>query len=514
MLSPVVSRPLLQVGNILNNGYLHCKFLRRRGFPAESLNVDYRHCQGQPEWAEVTITEPVLDWNQDWSLIDLKGFRRPDWFYDVSAEELPRLGNQLSDIENPPDALPASPRSPLNQRMRDVAKTGLEWAGLGRAIVLRRQWLAARALAAHGISAGLVNARAESLGREYRAFYPDAEKPLSSGDVVEMMQRALPHASVFRHYQLIHGFALDPIYAMLATPEKPFIAYEHGTLRDFPFEDSARGRLYRLAVKKAAKVIITNVDVKRSADRLGLNNTVFIPHIIDEDHFSPGPSPLRDRLMAETGCDLIVLHPARHHWKHCPPGMESSWFKSNDILIRGLAKAIAKRPDIKPLILFFEWGQEVKESKRLLAECGLADRVRWYPLQTKPAMRDFYNAADIVADQFHLGVGTFGGIVGEALACGKPVILNYRKELHRWCYPELPPIIDTPDADAVAAELLRLIDDPAARANLGAVGRQWFVRHHSVNLVIGRLLDVYFEIAEREGWDWSAFSAGRASCAG
>ena len=88
----MASGQILHVGNILNNGYLHCKYLRKRGVLSDSLNVDYRHCQGQPEWAEVDIRQSVADWDQDWKEIDLKGFVRPDWFHDVTLAELGNLG--------------------------------------------------------------------------------------------------------------------------------------------------------------------------------------------------------------------------------------------------------------------------------------------------------------------------------------------------------------------------------------------------------------------------------------
>ena len=60
------------------------------------------------------------------------------------------------------------------------------------------------------------------------------------------------------------------------------------------------------------------------------------------------------------------------------------------------------------MVIFFEWGQEVAESKALIDECGFADRVRWEPIAEQPVMREYYNAADIVFDQFNAGIGTFG----------------------------------------------------------------------------------------------------------
>lgn len=494
--------PLLLVGNILNNGYLHAKYMRRRGLAADALNVDYRHCQAQPEWAEVGITDPVEEWNQDWSKIDLKGFRRPDWFFDLALNDIPEFARWREQGDSAPAPVAAPAAEPRVPWLRQFARTALIQARMEWLLHWRHRRLSTNALARLGSSLDEARQVAERLQAEDAAFYPDAEKRLSQSDVLELLPRALPHAPLFRQYRLIHGFGLDPIYPLLANPGLPFVAYEHGTLREFPFEDSARGRLYRLAVKKAEAVVITNVDTKKSADRLGLERIVFCPHIIDDDIFRPAHSAVRDQLVRESGAEIILVHPTRHHWKNCPPGLEGSWLKGNEVFLDALARILALRPDRKILTLCFEWGQEVELSKARLRDLGIADRVRWLPMQNKPTMAHYYNAADIVIDQFNPAIGTFGGVVGEAMACAKPVLLNYRKELHRWCYPVLPPAIHAADKDALVQELLQLIDDAELRRGVGDAGRQWFLEHHSSRLVMDRLLGLYADIADRHGWEW------------
>ncbi len=106
-----------------------------------------------------------------------------------------------------------------------------------------------------------------------------------------------------------------------------------------------------------------------------------------------------------------------------------------------LGRLFRERPDLKALVVFFEWGQEVNLSKDLIREYGFADRVLWEPIVSKPILKDYYAAADVVLDQFNAGIGTFGAVVPEAMACARPVMLNYSEDLHRWCYPELPPVL-------------------------------------------------------------------------
>ncbi len=509
---------ILHIGNILNNGYLHCKYLRRRGIPADSLNVDYRHCQGQPEWAEAFITDPVDEFNPDWSRVDLKGFRRPEWFYDVSLSDIPdlvaRLGNggmAFSQRTAPagapapayePAPAPGPARIPPFLKARALVSRSLRSIGLSPLVEAVKTLSNRRMASQLGFDEANGETQVQEWMNEYARHYPDHRPGLSSPDIYEWLPRSLAYAPMLRRYPLIHAYSLDPIYPLLGNPGQPFICYEHGTMREFPFEDSARGRLYSLCLKKAEKVVITNADCNRSAERLGLSNYVFIPHIIDDDLFKPGDSPLRRKLQKEHDCDFIFVAPSRHHWKHCPPGLENSWFKRNDILIRGLGRVFHSHPKLKVLVVFFEWGQEVALSKELIRDCGFSDRVRWEPIQSKPALKEFYNAADIILDQFNSGIGTFGAVVPEAMACAKPVLLNYKKELHTWCYPELPPALNAPDEQAIAHHLGELVESQDYRQKIGLAGRRWFEKYHSSRIVIDRMIDIYKAISEKYGWDW------------
>jgi glycosyltransferase involved in cell wall biosynthesis len=492
-------RRVLHLGNILNNGYLNSKFLRRRGWAPDSVTVDYRHVQAQPEWEEVAIIDPKLDhFSPDWNAVDLHGYRRVDWFHDVGGADIGRLADQIKAGKPSGRAgellgTEATRRSGGGKAMarRALAALGLLSAGQS---VLRTTRVAHQTISPE--------ANASSLVDEFAAAYPDRPDKLTVSDIVEYRERSVAHAPLFALYPLVQAYSLDPIFVMLNNPAQPLICFEHGTMREFPFEDSARGRLYALALKRAERIFITNADCNRSADRLGVKHFTFVPHPVDEELYRPGESPLGERLRREHECDYVFVAPARHHWKNCPPGLENSWFKRNDILIRALGKLFAARPSLKALVVFFEWGQEVGLSKALIAECGFAHRVQWEPIASKPVMRDYYNAADIVFDQFNDGIGTFGTVVPEALACGKPVLLNYKKELHRWCFPELPPALNTPDEGAIEAEVVQLIEDETYRRELGRQGREWFMRNHSSSLVAQRMIDVYLDVADRHGWDW------------
>ncbi len=464
---------VLHIGNILNNGYLNCKFLRREGVQASCLNVDYRHVQGQPEWEEVRIETPIDHFNPDWSKVDLKGFVRPDWFYDVRSGDLIDLPSKISHSAG----------------KRNFDKGAVEQAGILKFV---RCFLPFKKSSRHIVRSDLCR----HLLDEYRLFYPDM-KPLTAEDISECLPRAENYSPVLDLFDLVQAYSLDPINVLLGSPGKPFICFEHGTMRDFPFEDSPRGRLYSLSLKKAEKVLITNADCNRSAERLGLDNYDFIPHPVDEALYKSAFSPIRKQLLERYGCSHIIVAPARHHWKNCPSGMENSWLKRNDIMIRGFAKFVSSHPSLNPLLVLFEWGQEVELSKKLVLECGLADKVHWSSICSKPVMVDYYNAADLVMDQFNDGIGTFGTVVPEALSCAKPVILNYKPELHEWCYPELPPLLNAREEEQIEKQMALVLGDDHFRLSLGESGHRWFDKWHSSRRVADKMIGVYREIVEK-----------------
>jgi len=228
----VVKRKILHVGNILNNGYINCKYLRRRGIEADSLNVDYKHVQGQPEWEDVYIDEPVAEWNQDWSKVDLGGYKRPEWFYDVSLQELPDLALSLDKISGTASdgssvhgcALPRTGREVrIAQTARRYTVEALRRVGLSRLIqVLKRQ----RSLGVArevGLSAEDLNRMFTPLVREFMEKYPERQPSLSLNDIHDLLPRSLAHTAVFQRYHLVHAYSLDPIYFPLVNPSHLYV---------------------------------------------------------------------------------------------------------------------------------------------------------------------------------------------------------------------------------------------------------------------------------------------------
>ena len=434
---------VLHLGNVANNGYINAKFLRRSGLAADAV-CDERHIISQPEWEEADVDAPDDHYSSLEDQARAHGWERPDWVVPV-----------------------------FDPFQRRVFKGQYRLQYLGeltrRTPELRRLY--------------------RRLSREYEPLRPELGD-LQFSDVVAGFRRGWLHRlllrqplrPLFRRYDVVQAYATHPIFTMINTPDQPYVAFEHGTLRDIPFEDSYVGRLMSLAYLRAGRVIITNSDVISSVRRLGLENYVFVPHPIDETKYRAGPSTIGDELRAG-GADFVLLSPSRHDWLE----------KGNDLVLRAVAELV-RRDRPAAVLLLTEWGTQVDDSKRLIDELGIGRNVRWLPPLAKVRLLDAYRAADVVLDQFL--IGTFGGIAPEAMACGKPVVMAFDVDVHRWCFPELPPIASARTESEIYAHLSRLARDAEERERVGREGRAWVEKYYSSGIVVERHREIYDAILD------------------
>jgi glycosyltransferase involved in cell wall biosynthesis len=95
--------------------------------------------------------------------------------------------------------------------------------------------------------------------------------------------------------------------------------------------------------------------------------------------------------------------------------------------------------------------------------------------------------ADIVVDQ--LNSRTSGVLALEAMALGKPVLLQFEREVLAPFARDTPLVAVTPAT--LEAELEALAGDPMRRQALGEAGRAFVAREHDAPVVAERLERVY-----------------------
>ncbi|MDP4092260.1 MAG: glycosyltransferase [Bacillota bacterium] len=324
----------------------------------------------------------------------------------------------------------------------------------------------------------------------FKEDFPGRSDQLTMNDLEMYRNIVYKWKELFKYYDLIHGYATDGVWGLLT--EKSYVAYEHGTIRNIPFQDTVQGRLCALTYREADRVCITNADNIKAAIKLRLNNYGFIPHPINEDFMKNDKitTELERELHSSLDSDFIIFHPSRQHWEE---QRHPDWEKGNDIFIKGFAEFI-KCVNPRGAAILVDWGAKVEQSKELLVKLGVANRVKWIkPLPNRMMIR-YIRATDMLADQFYLGA--FGSTMPKALACGKPSMLYLDCSLHRWCFEEMPPVLNTRTEQDVFSELKKLYLNSEWRSKLCKDGLAWYEKYHSNKVIQDTLLNVYGRIIQ------------------
>jgi len=130
----------------------------------------------------------------------------------------------------------------------------------------------------------------------------------------------------------------------------------------------------------------------------------------------------------------------------------------------------------------------------LVKECGLTDKVEFIagPLKTIDLL-EYYNHADVIADQFVLG--SLGSIGWEVFSCGKPLLGFIYSDYFEKLYGESPSMCVAQSPDEISKQL-ELLYDKKFRNDIGTKAREWIIKYHSSDLFIKKLTYIYNSILE------------------
>jgi glycosyltransferase involved in cell wall biosynthesis len=461
---------VLHICNVANYAYANARLMRQNGIEADVIDPDFYHIMATPEWYD---TEVVGDYGDeffpDWKNLKIGRYQRPEWFIqgprDMAFQYVAlraardyhgarRLRRTIEQANN----LRAYTQN-KNALLRRVLESSTPLARMAKTMAKRTVFR----MPPVPVSQEAV-AAPPPLDEEWRKSVPDVLLPLDSIG-------PLLHSSM-AGYDVIQGYTVAGMYpAFLRMPN--FTAYELGTLRGLPFEDSAMGRLCAWTYRNAPAVFVTNVDCIGAAQRLGIQDDRIYPvlHAFDCDaafgHLSSGTLPQSLRVEPP-----FFFAPARHHWRD---GNES-WLKGNDVVIR--AAGLLKRAGYDFRIVFVEWGQELELSRALIASEDIEDRVVWVKPLSRPSVWKIYGAAIAVIDQFR--AAAFGGVALEAMALGRRLVTRFDNAAAAAFFRTQPPIFNAATPDGVYRHLRAILDDPHDLRGIGAAAREWMQREHSV----------------------------------
>jgi len=222
-------------------------------------------------------------------------------------------------------------------------------------------------------------------------YFDFKNKVSKTGHLIEKLDARINLIKLIREYDVVEAHVPYSIYTQFLG--KPYVTYDAGWIRYLHFGKGLRNWLGRRGYKKAKKVIITNPDTFEIADNLSYlqkDKVCFIPFSIDPEKYKPiNSSELRSKYVKNSD-DILLFCPSRQMWKE----------KGNDKIIRAYSKFTKDFPNSK--FIMVEWSDDKENSKKLLNSLGLSEHIVWIKPVPKNRLIEFYNAADIVLDQFVL----------------------------------------------------------------------------------------------------------------
>jgi hypothetical protein len=468
---------ILHLGNIANNGFNNAKLLNQSGFDCDVLCFDFYHIMGSPEWEELPASAQIDTLNHnnpDWGKISNESnYSRPDWFAQGTL-------NQCLDYL-------------IARRCGNVADASAIWLQMGKTAKFSTHAHLCQ-LAAERI--GKVHSfDGSSLSTQLAACLVNGE--LQEEDVAPFKSCFQTFNELFNYYDFVHAYGLDGFLPLMTG--HPYIAYEHGTIRTMPFEDSPTGRRAKVTYLKANHVFITNPDNFQDARKaLHLEgNSTFIPHPIKDIEsglFESGLN-LRKQLLHKLNADFLIFLPSRQHWvfnRHIN-GVKNdlNWDKGSDIFIRGFFRFL-NSVNPNAACIATNWGYSLKESKHLIYSLGIENRFQWIEVQHNSSMMHYIQATDVLADQFV--IGSIGGTPAKAFACGRLVLSKLEPNVLTGCFSAMPPILNCETPEDVEYWLTKCYLEPRWVEQIASKGAQWFEIEHSNKRVLAILQTVYAKL--------------------
>ena len=489
---------MVHLGNIANNAYHAAKMMRTVGIEGDVLALHDYFVMSSPEWEEADMREVPEDlFAPDWRKVDLRGYKRPGWYVqgpmgmcldyvvarnrgdDMTADE---LWHQLGLENRTHDPAPERVPSRFEQLLKRLRRFG------GRA--QRRVTVHVQQM----VSPPDYWSRLDAAWNEQ---FPDREDCLRPEDVTWGAGHLAQWIEALKSYDFVIGYSTYGLFPLLCN--MPYLCFEHGTLRDIPFERDAQGRSTALSYRLADHTFVTNFDCVPRAEIICPDRFTYINHPYFQDHGQPvrGVQDLRVRLRQELQADFLVFFPTRHDWV---PGTGYA-DKCNDVMLRAVGRLVASGRRVG--LVLCAWGQNIAQSRDLILQLGLQDRVRWIPPASAVVYNRYCQASDLVADQFKLGA--FGGVLYKALCNSTPVLSFLDESLMEKVYPEMPPILNGRTVDDLEALMLRAMNDPTGLRRLGEAGRAWVDRHHDGVETLDRMLRAFGRVwRERRAGEISA----------
>ena len=236
----------------------------------------------------------------------------------------------------------------------------------------------------------------------------------------------------------------------------------------------------RGGVPLADGLIASGTSIAKLRER-GHANVADIPNAVDADLFRPQASDFRKKHGIGAG-EFVALYVARFQA-----------FKNHAMLLDAFARFVKGGPASR---LVLAGSGPLRERTELQAEeLGIADRVMFLGDVPYGELPGIYAAADVKVISSDYESFCFAAI--EGMSTGLPVLTTDCAWVPHLVSDGAGVVVPVGDAEAFAAGLKRLADNPALRQRMGATGRQQVLERHTWPASAQKLLAFYQDISQQ-----------------
>ena len=536
---------ILHMGNVCNNAYQTAKMLNAAGADCDVYNADDYYIMACPEWDEAEITGDLGDlYYPMFYKANLHGYQRPRWFaqgpmpdvldYLIAKrsgqtdkanrlwKKLERTRRYIAFKENavlgPFVAKMAAFFENIPFKIRSFLTGRLYYVGCVIAEIFTKPGLFFQRI--RGKLGMLPPQQVQSL-REYDEAAQEKKRAEMLVSVIDqdVLDRVLHDAAtlfperniqfdtqlesymlyldklreLFPYYDLVQAYGSQPLWPYLAGVEN-YVAYEHGTLRDYVYMENDLSRLALLGYTRAKVIYVTNIDCCKSAGYLssrGGANIVYGLHGIDVERIiqKMERADTRTEFDGRFGVpkDIPLFYsPSRHTFVP-----EEGGFLKGDEKVVAAAARLAEEGFTFRLALS-AWGDDIDMVKDMVARHPALERqVMWNPPQAKEEFYTVLQSADAVLDQFYWEV--YGAIFFEALSANAAAIISrsYGNNPIDRFFSQPPPYLMADSEDDVYTAMKQVLEKPEESRALAQTGRAWILNNHSKRNIVEKCCQAY-----------------------
>jgi len=168
--------------------------------------------------------------------------------------------------------------------------------------------------------------------------------------------------------------------------------------------------------------------------------------------------------------------------------------KNGAAALRAFAEVRRAHPSATLNVFGADWGPG-EAAHRFASEHGLADGVVFRgPIDHAQLMQELPHFDLLLHPALE---ESFGTAIAEAMALGVPVVAGAHSGAVPWVVADAGVLVDVRDPSAMAAAMLQLLRDPAARRRLGDAGRRSVLERFSRSAVAAATEAIYLELLPR-----------------